>query len=303
MMQLRGVDSLKRLERFNAYQLWAKCWELRPETSYLPFHGAAQAVALRQQSIPSQTFHQRASQPLRQPLRLLIQARAGMDRFRLQDFLAVLQDLVPETDPHALHRARPYGNSQYIVIPGRRKIFHMTFDHRKDHILRLQLQQRRSKRSEKLAARLLQNIQITPVINMIPQRTLGITHAMLALKRQQIHAPSVIIFARACRAGTRRCRRVRKIQVAPAQKNGMFALWTGRKIYHWRLSRRQPEFSSGTGFARANSVSSVIRTVAAPHQALRRPGQRWFSMRAAVSVPASSSKRNNPALAFSDNLS
>src|SRR5580765_5325483 len=65
----------------------------------------------------------------------------------------------------------------------------MTFDDREDDILKLQLQESGVELTEPFAAGSFEEIQVTPVINVITQRAVGVCDTMDVAKDRCSHGP------------------------------------------------------------------------------------------------------------------
>lgn len=126
-----------------------------------------------------------------------------MKRLAFQDqsrFL--LKNPAAKIEPRALNQSRPQFNRQNIIVTSRRFVAQVAFDNRKNRIPLLQLQQCQSKLPKKLIPRDFKQIEVAPVIDVIADGAIGVSHAVNVTKNSAGHAPSLAMACSRCHSKT-----------------------------------------------------------------------------------------------------
>lgn len=124
----------------------------------------------------------------RHPLRLLINARRNMIRLRLhKKFPIPSQNSCRNRQTQPRRRLQPNLNHQLIIIPRRGDKSQSASHNRKNQIRLLQLQQWIPQLPHEFPARRLQNIQVTRMINVVPNRALSVNHPLIMPKYLASH--------------------------------------------------------------------------------------------------------------------
>src|SRR5882672_3838387 len=112
-------------------------------------------------------------------LQLVIQTHAHMSGFSLENELAgLVQNAISKSEPHPLDEGYPNFDRQKIIVSRRSPVAQPAFNDWENDILLLPFEKCDAQFPEELAARGLQQIQVAPIVYMVPERALSVGDPM-----------------------------------------------------------------------------------------------------------------------------